>query len=572
MFWESDSAQLIAQLQSRGEEFHCLPVADWDELSGHLQSNEPAIVIINADDKLGEIPQIVQTLKAEYSPCSVLISFQQLEPTQLKQLQCDVPDIDGVVKSPLQATELWEILQELRSQMLNDGSADMVKGGTQDVDVAGFLRSSAADPAQAQVGAGGEKPGETGSLATQEAKASPAAPETSGADSSEDDPSLLFDLDMLDQPAADQLSPKQGASANSAQGEETLVDGDSSDPQPPASSPEQASDQDHSVSFSVDLHDEQQNDQQAEQSPPSVPEVSEVSEVAEELGAVDIVGMRDSALSAEPGEEVLSAQPAGQIKVEGIAVPPPEAIDHADDAVEKSLAPDSAQDSLPDIPLAANISELTKESQAISHHHDSELLHLKATIESLREDREMLAKKLEAAQKDQGDVKYQLNDLQAALDEAKIEAIFFKKRYQEEVQDLNYRVKMAQEQKSILQEKNKQLKAQVAMIKGRVSFDVRKVQGREKTLESQLELLKLDSQNLLQSRDQKILELKQKIDSLEFDLETAAEKEKRAREDKYLLEDRLERVMRTLRRAIASLDEELLAEKSEDQDKQLTEL
>ena len=141
-----------------------------------------------------------------------------------------------------------------------------------------------------------------------------------------------------------------------------------------------------------------------------------------------------------------------------------------------------------------------------------------------------------------------------------------------EVDALRYTTQLAQEKKDILLEKNKRLKQELKMIKGRVKFDTLKIHGREKELEGQLELLKVDSENLLKNRDEKILELKRKIDTLEFDFETMVEREKRALKDKSLLEERLEQVMGVLRRTVGNLDEDLLVEKSEDLDKKLTEL
>ena len=54
----------------------------------------------------------------------------------------------------------------------------------------------------------------------------------------------------------------------------------------------------------------------------------------------------------------------------------------------------------------------------------------------------------------------------------------------------------------------------------KVRVDITKVKSRENELEGKLEMLRSDADIQIRNRDQKILELKRKIDTLEFDNES----------------------------------------------------
>jgi hypothetical protein len=79
---------------------------------------------------------------------------------------------------------------------------------------------------------------------------------------------------------------------------------------------------------------------------------------------------------------------------------------------------------------------------------------------------------------------------------------------------------------------------------------------RERELEQKLELLKADSETQIRHRDLKILELKRKIDAMEFDMESISVQEKRSVESRFELEDKLDKAIKTLRSAISVLEDE----------------
>jgi hypothetical protein len=107
---------------------------------------------------------------------------------------------------------------------------------------------------------------------------------------------------------------------------------------------------------------------------------------------------------------------------------------------------------------------------------------------------------------------------------------------------------------AIIEEKYNQLAVRHEELKAKVRRDIRKIRLREKELTHKMELIKHDSETLLASKDQKILQLKKYQDSLEFDIETLKEKietlEGKVKED----DEKAQRVVRALRLSTSLLE------------------
>ncbi len=183
-----------------------------------------------------------------------------------------------------------------------------------------------------------------------------------------------------------------------------------------------------------------------------------------------------------------------------------------------------------------------------------ELERLQATLNHLRLDREGLVKKIT----DLEDEKIQTNrnnlGLRAELDEKKIEIQIMKKRMSEESQDLKYQYELEQERRKLAEEKAKAFQVEAVNMQQKVKLEIKKVSSRERELEQRLELLKVDAETQIRHRDMKILELKRKIDTMEFDIDTLTANEQRNVGDKGELEDKLDKAIKTLRAAIGILE------------------
>jgi chromosome segregation ATPase len=146
--------------------------------------------------------------------------------------------------------------------------------------------------------------------------------------------------------------------------------------------------------------------------------------------------------------------------------------------------------------------------------------------------------------------------MRAELDEKKIELSIIRRKLNDEVAELKDRTKLIEERKLILEEKNRVLMSELDKASQKNKIDVKKIQMRERELEQQLELLKSDAETQIKHRDLKILELKRKIDSMEFDMESISMQEKRSVESRFELEDKLDKAIKTLRSAITVLEDE----------------
>ena len=197
-----------------------------------------------------------------------------------------------------------------------------------------------------------------------------------------------------------------------------------------------------------------------------------------------------------------------------------------------------------------------KELKEISGAYSGEMERMQATISNLRADREELLQKIQKFEDEKVLQSRQSLTLRAELDEKKIELTIIRKKLNEEINELKDRLKLFDEKRLILEEKNRLLSQELDKAAQKNKIDVKKVQMRERELEQKLELLKADAETQIRNRDLKILELKRKIDAMEFDMESISEQEKRSVESRYELEDKLDKAIKTLRTAITVLEDE----------------
>lgn len=200
--------------------------------------------------------------------------------------------------------------------------------------------------------------------------------------------------------------------------------------------------------------------------------------------------------------------------------------------------------------------DLGSDLQEISTAYSGEMERMQATISNLRADREELLAKIQSFEEDKMLQGRQFLSLRAELDERKIELTIIRRKLNEEINELKDKVKLFDEKRLILEEKNRILAQELDKAGQKNKIDVKKVQMRERELEQKLELLKSDAETQIRNRDLKILELKRKIDAMEFDMESISLQEKRSVESRFELEDKLDKAIKTLRSAITVLEDE----------------
>ena len=233
-------------------------------------------------------------------------------------------------------------------------------------------------------------------------------------------------------------------------------------------------------------------------------------------------------------------------------------IDHIT-SIKEALIDDQAlgfTESSQEIESSTQRQKKVSEHREFQRSHEDELIRLGETINSLRQDRESLLERIMTLEGAQNAEKKDFLSLRAELDEKKIEIGIIKKRYSEQIEDLNIKLDLVENKKEVLSEKNKRFQEEFEKLKLHNKTDLSKVRYRERELEQQLELLRGDAEVQVQNRDHKILELKRRIDTLEFDIENSQFNERKSVDDQGQLEEKMNKVIKTLRTAIGDLEGE----------------
>ncbi|MBL7665859.1 MAG: hypothetical protein JNM93_12055 [Bacteriovoracaceae bacterium] len=194
------------------------------------------------------------------------------------------------------------------------------------------------------------------------------------------------------------------------------------------------------------------------------------------------------------------------------------------------------------------------EPQVRSHRHETEEMSaLLETLESLRAEKNRLMVRLREVESERIDKQYDAIRLELESKDSEIQIV--KKHYEAQLSDMKKILSAVEQKAEVANSKQRLLQKEVEKLNQKVKEDYRIVYGREKELEGQLELVKADAQIQIRNRDAKILELKRKIDLLEFDMENIVVHEEKQVQSKEELEGKLNNVMKTLRTAIGLLEE-----------------
>ncbi len=191
------------------------------------------------------------------------------------------------------------------------------------------------------------------------------------------------------------------------------------------------------------------------------------------------------------------------------------------------------------------------------HLSASEETRFLATIRQLREEREDLLSQIKKHKAEAKEFEQDNLTLKAALDESKIEISILRKRHLVEIEDMKYRLSLSDEKRLLAEERAKLSESKREKLEQKVRIDFNQVKLREKELETKLEMLSIDVDSQVHSRDQKILELRRKIDALEFNMENVSIRDQKSQDDKRKVEDKLNKIMKTLRYSIKNLEDDI---------------
>lgn len=191
---------------------------------------------------------------------------------------------------------------------------------------------------------------------------------------------------------------------------------------------------------------------------------------------------------------------------------------------------------------------------------EKDLMNMHSTIREIREERQEFLNRIQQLEALNKTLKQENLTMRAELDEKRIELNVIQKRQVADREDLREKLRLSEEKKLLFEEKLRRIEREYEKLEQRIHIDVEKVRKRERELENQLELVRMDAQSQIKTRDTKIMDLKRKIDSLEFNVKTSANREQKNLEEKLRLETRMEKVMDQLRSSIRLLEEEVSVE------------
>ena len=189
------------------------------------------------------------------------------------------------------------------------------------------------------------------------------------------------------------------------------------------------------------------------------------------------------------------------------------------------------------------------------HINAEESIRFQSTIRQLRIERDELLENIKKIKATSRNLEQDNLTIKAGWDESQIEVSLLRKRHMVAIEEINYRLTINEEKKINAIEQARLSESKREKLEQRVRIDFNQIKQREKELETKLEMLSIDVESRIQSRDQKILELRRKIDALEFNMENVSIKEQKSKSDKRKLEEKLNKIMKTLRHSIKNLED-----------------
>jgi chromosome segregation ATPase len=126
---------------------------------------------------------------------------------------------------------------------------------------------------------------------------------------------------------------------------------------------------------------------------------------------------------------------------------------------------------------------------------------------------------------------------------------------QGELAELKFEVKAKTDKTRVLELQVREATEEMERLRERVRLDIRKIRVREKELENRLEIMKKDSEALIGARENKIIELKRKLDLLEFNMDLLQDQYTREKENAARLRERLAKAAQVVRVAEGLLDQ-----------------
>lgn len=182
-------------------------------------------------------------------------------------------------------------------------------------------------------------------------------------------------------------------------------------------------------------------------------------------------------------------------------------------------------------------------------------------------EREELALENERLQKEAQELQSRLRELEHLQDETGKKLAQMEEERSTLAEEKQRQAEERDRTERALQERLKALESQLGEagekyenLRTRVRKDIRKIRENERDLEARLELLRRDSETLLQARDERVLDMQRKIDALEFDLDQVQDGRVQAEMESERYLAKLSRVARALHIAVGMIEDQPVSE------------
>jgi len=196
--------------------------------------------------------------------------------------------------------------------------------------------------------------------------------------------------------------------------------------------------------------------------------------------------------------------------------------------------------------------DISSDIKELVQYKDDKFLKIIHRNEALEEENQYLQSKAFKLEEREKSAQSSLEQKNIDFDQLKIKASILEKRSDKQTNKLVEKIEYLEEKSRILKDQIDDLKLKNKDLSKKNVFDHKRVKLKEDALKEKIELIKDDVASQIQNRERRIVNLKRKIDLLEFDLKDSVAREKTYLEKISVLEEKLY----SLKKAIgASLDD-----------------
>jgi hypothetical protein len=148
-----------------------------------------------------------------------------------------------------------------------------------------------------------------------------------------------------------------------------------------------------------------------------------------------------------------------------------------------------------------------------------------------------------------------VSDQKRKIDDFEKEKAIALETLNSEIAEIRFQSKAKNDKAKLLEIQVQEASNEIERLKERVRSDIRKIRVRERELENKLEITKKDSEVVLAARENKIIELKRKIDLLEFNMDLLQDRYSREKDSTAKLREKLAKAAQVVRVAEGLLDD-----------------